>query len=93
MDHRELVERATVIVENSTISPEDKKLLSDRIPYCETSILAMFVEVCEQDPYSVDFIVNNLKKKLDAGGNLSRIHAIIREEKEEYRQRLLESGV
>lgn len=93
MDHKTLVAKATEIVDASSISSDDKKLLNDRIPYCETSILAMFVEVCDQDPFSVDFIVQNLKKKLDAGGNLSKIHAIVKEEKEEFERRLAEAKV
>jgi len=92
MDHQALAAKATELVETSSISTEDKKLLCDRIPYCETSILAMFVEVCDQDPFSVDFIVQNLKKKLDAGGNLSKIHAIVKEEKEEFARRLAETN-
>jgi hypothetical protein len=91
LDRKHLTERAAEIVENSSLSVEDKKLLHDRIPYCETSILTMFVEVCDQDPFSIDFIVRNLKKKLDAGGNLTKIHAIVREEREEFERRLAES--
>jgi hypothetical protein len=91
LDRKHLTERAAEIVENSSLSVEDKKLLHDRIPYCETSILKMFVEVCDQDPFSIDFIVRNLKKKLDAGGNLTKIHAIVREEREEFERRLAES--
>lgn len=91
MDHKALASKATEIVEESTIPLEDKKILRDRIPYCETNILAMFVEVCAQDPFSVDFIVRNLKKKLDAGGNLSKIHAIVNEEKEDFERILQES--
>jgi hypothetical protein len=52
----------------------------------------MFVEVCDQNPFSIDIIVQNLKKKLDAGGNLSKIHAIVKEEREEFERRLAEAN-
>jgi hypothetical protein len=93
MNHQSLAAKAIEIVEASSIPAGDKKLLHDRIPYCETNILAMFVEVCDQDPFSVDFIVDNLKKKLDAGGNLSKIHAIVKEEREEFERRLAEANI
>jgi len=91
-DRDTLVKVSTSIIHSSGLHPEDKKLLLGRIPYCETGILAMFVEVCDQNPFSIDIIVQNLKKKLDAGGNLSKIHAIVKEEREEFERRLAEAN-
>ncbi len=90
-DHNQLATRAKEIVEFSALESKDKQILLDRLPYCETNILAMFVEVCDQDPFSIDALVKNLKRKLDAQGNLSKLHAIVQEEREEI-ERILEES-
>ena len=77
---KELTEKATAIVGQSHISAADKKILSDRIPFVADVMLQMFIQVCEEDPFSVDAIVVNMKKKLDAQGNLKRLHEIVKQE-------------
>lgn len=86
---KELTEKATAIVEQSHISSADKKILSDRIPFVADVMLQMFIQVCEEDPFSVDAIVVNMKKKLDAQGNLKRLHEIVKQECRELDEALV----
>lgn len=86
-----LVEQATAIVEQSRLSASDKKLLIGRMPFVADVMLQMFVQVCQEDPFSVDAIVKSLKKKLDAQGNLKKIHEIVKQERQEVEE-LLAAG-
>lgn len=79
----ELVKKAIEIVEHSHLPKSDKELLRGRMPFIADIMLKMFVEVCEEDPFGVEAIVKNLKKKLDAQGNLKKLHEIVRQEREE----------
>ena len=76
----ELITEATGLVGQSHLSAADKQMLSGRIPFAPDSVLSMFVTVCEEDPFGIDAVVRNLKKKLDAQGNLSKIHEIVKQE-------------
>ena len=64
----------------------DKKLLIGRVPFVADIMLEMFVQVCEEDPFGVDMIVKSLKKKLDAQGNLKKIHEIVKQERMEVEE-------
>lgn len=86
-----LVEQAKSIVEGSHLSAADKKLLIGRIPFVADIMLKMFVEVCQEDPFGVDAIVKSLKKKLDAQGNLKKIHEIVKQERRDLEE-LLAAG-
>lgn len=83
-----LVEKATAIVEESRLSSADKKLLIGRIPFVADAMLQMFVQVCIEDPFGVDAVVKSLKKKLDAQGNLKKIHEIVKQERREVEELL-----
>ncbi len=78
-----LVERAAAIVASSHLSSADKKLLAGRIPFVADVMLQMFVQVCDEDPFGIDAVVKSLKKKLDAQGNLKKIHEIVKQERRE----------
>lgn len=80
-EHENLVEKANTIISGSHVSADDKKLLTGRIPFIASTMLKMFVEVCEEDPFGVDMVVKSLKKKLDAQGNLVKLHEIIHQER------------
>ncbi len=84
-----LVEKATTIIAESHLTAEDKKLLTGRVPFMAEMMLQMFVQVCEEDPFSVDAIVKNLKKKLEAQGNLVKLHEIIKQERREVEDLIL----
>lgn len=86
-----LVEKATAIVEESRLSAADKKLLIGRIPFVADIMLQMFVQVCQEDPFGVDAVVKSLKKKLDAQGNLKKIHELVKRERREVEE-LLAAG-
>ncbi len=86
--HAVLTEKAIAIVEQSHLSPADKKLLIGRIPFVAEIMLRMFVDLCEEDPFSVNAVVENLKKKLDAQGNLQKIHEIVNQERREIEEAL-----
>ena len=88
----QLVEKASAIIESSHIPKADKKLLLGRIPFIAEIMLQMFVQVCNEDPFGVDVIVKSLKKKLDAQGNLGKIHEIIKQERREVED-LIMAGV
>ena len=81
-----LVEKASIIIQESHLTPADKKLLIGRIPFVADVMLEMFVQVCEEDPFGVDMIVKSLKKKLDAQGNLKKIHEIVKQERIEVEE-------
>ncbi len=81
-----LVEKATAIVSGSHLSPADKKLLIGRMPFVVDVMLQMFVQVCDEDPFGIEAIVKSLKKKLDAQGNLKKIHEVVRQEREEVEE-------
>lgn len=81
-----LVEKASIIIQESHLTPADKKLLIGRVPFVADVMLEMFVQVCEEDPFGVDMIVKSLKKKLDAQGNLKKIHEIVKQERIEVEE-------
>ena len=87
--HDNLTTQAKQIIHDSHISPADKKILEGRIPYVAESILEMFVQVCSEDPFSVDAVVKSLKLKLDAQGNLKRLHEIVKQERREIEDSLV----
>jgi hypothetical protein len=66
----------------------DKKMLEGRIPFVSDIMLQMFVDVCEEDPFSVDAIVKSMQKKLEAQGNLKKIHEIVKQERRELEEAL-----
>ena len=82
-DRKTVLDKATSLITNSHAEDADKKLLLGRVPFVADAILQMFVEVCEEDPFGVDMMVKSLKKKLDAQGNLAKLHEIIKQERRE----------
>jgi hypothetical protein len=83
-----LVEKAIALVEESHLAVPDKKMLEGRIPFVADVMLQMFVDVCEEDPFSVDAIVKSMQKKLEAQGNLKKIHEIVKQERRELEEAL-----
>jgi hypothetical protein len=61
-------------------------MLEGRIPFVSDVMLQMFVDICEEDPFSVDAIVKSMQKKLEAQGNLKKIHEIVRQEQRELEE-------
>lgn len=90
-DHATFVEKARAIVEGSHLSRGDKEILLGRLPYVADVVLKMFIEVCKEDLFSIEAVVRSLKKKLDAQGNLQKLHEIVRAEREEVEE-LLANG-
>lgn len=86
---KELTEKAMAIVEESHISAADKKVLAGRIPFVADVMLQMFIQVCEEDPFSVDAVVKSMQKKLDAQGNLKSLHEIVKQECRELEEVLV----
>lgn len=86
--HNELARQAAAIIEQSHISAEDKKILTGRIPYIADVMLRMFIQVCEEDPFGIDAVVKNMQKKLEAQGNLKRLHEIVKQERREFEEAL-----
>jgi hypothetical protein len=84
----ELVTKTLAIVAESHLSAADKQMLSGRVPFVSESVLQMFIEVCEEDPFGVDAVVRNLQKKLDAQGNLKKIHEIVKQERHDIEELL-----
>ena len=82
----DLTVKAIALVESSHLSAEDKKLIAGRIPFIADVMLSMFVEVCEADPFGIDAIVKGLKKKLEAQGNLGKLHEIVKQERREIEE-------
>ncbi len=87
--HVSLVEKAVAIIESSHLPSVDKKLIKGRLPFVAEPMLSMFVEVCEEDPFGIDLVVKNLKRKLDTQGNLSKLHQVIEEERKEVEELIL----
>lgn len=85
---KELIEKAVTIVGESHLSAPEKKILSGRIPYIADVMLQMFIQVCNEDPFSIDAIVKNLQKKLEAQGNLKKLHEIVKQERREFEEAL-----
>jgi GTPase Era involved in 16S rRNA processing len=81
-----LIERAKEIVLNSRLKDEDKKLVTDQIPYAPTALLEMFIESCSGDALMLEFMVRSLKRKLVAGDNQDKIRAILKEERTSLRK-------
>ena len=84
-----LIEKAKAFIEQSRLSPDDKKLLEGRIPFVADAMIEMFVEVCEEDPFGIDAIVKSLKKKLEAQGNLKKLHEIVKQERRDIEDLLV----
>lgn len=76
-----LIEKAKSFIAQSHLSADDKKLLEGRIPFVADVMIQMFVQVCEEDPFGIDAIVKSLKKKLEAQGNLKKLHEIVKQER------------
>lgn len=87
-EHGTLVEKANLIIDSSHLPDADKTLLKGRIQFVTASMLQMFVQVCEEDPFSVESVVKSMKKKLEAQGNLVKLHEIIKQEKTEIQDLL-----
>lgn len=87
--HNELTSRAKEIIHGSRLSSDEKMTLEGRIPFVSDPMLEMFVQVCEEDPFGVDAVVKSLKRKLDAGGNLKRLHEIVKQERREIEDSLV----
>ncbi len=88
-DRAILIKKASQFVEESSLSPAEKKLVEGRIPFAPDAVLQMFVQVCEEDPFGVSGVVKNLQKKLDTQGNLSRLHEIVKQERREIEEALI----
>ncbi len=84
--HQQLLETAKNYVTESMLTDEDKQLLLGRIPFIATPVLQMFVSVCNEDPFGASRMVENLKKKLEAQGNLRRLNEIMKREREEVEE-------
>lgn len=81
--HAALVEKAIAIIDSSHLPGADKALLKGRVQFVAGAMLKTFVDVCEEDPFSVEAIVKNMKKKLEAQGNLVKLHEIVKQERTE----------
>jgi hypothetical protein len=90
-ERTELISKAVAHVDGSHLSDEDKTLIKGRIPFIADIMLKMFVEVCDEDPFGIDAIVKGLKKKLEAQGNLQKLHEIVKQERIEVEE-LLSAG-
>lgn len=78
--HPLLIVKARHVVRHSHLSDVDKQLMFERIPYLDLGMLALFIESAEENPFALDAIVSSMKKKLDARGNLHRLHEILENE-------------
>jgi len=87
--HSELTKKAKEIIHGSNLSVSDKKVLEGRIPFVAESMLEMFVQVCEEDAFGINMVVKSLKAKLDAQGNLRRLHEIAKQEIREIEDALV----
>lgn len=76
------------MIAQSHLSAADKKILLGRVPFAPDSVLQMFVQVCEEDPFGIDAVVKNLQKKLEAQGNLKKIHEIVKQESRDIEELL-----
>jgi hypothetical protein len=86
INHHQLTEEARTIIRSSHIPEADKQILEGRVAFVALPVLSMFVELCKEDPFSTESIVKSLKQKLDAQGNLRRIHEIVKQERMEIEQ-------
>lgn len=83
--HPLLIVKARHVVRHSHLSDADKQLMFERIPFLDLGMLALFIESAEENPFALDAIVSSMKKKLDARGNLHRLHEILESEAAEVR--------
>jgi hypothetical protein len=79
----QLVSQASDLVNQSGLPLKDKKLLLGRLPFAAETMLRVFVDLAQSDPFSVDRIVRSLKLKLETQGNLKKLHTIVRQERDE----------
>jgi hypothetical protein len=84
-----LIEKAKSIVEESSLSAEDKKLITERLPYAPTVLLQIFIDSCNGDQDALDILARSLKRKLMAGDDPIKLHQMIVEEKKELRKFIL----
>lgn len=85
----DLIARAKAIIHGSHLSSTDKTMLEGRVPFIAESMLEMFVQVCDEDPFGIDMVVKSLKKKLDTQGNLKSLHEIAKQEMREIEDSLV----
>jgi hypothetical protein len=85
--HPLLIVKARHVVRHSHLSDVDKQLMYERIPYLDLGMLALFIDSAEENPFALDAIVKSMKKKLDARGNLHRLHEILETEAAEITER------
>jgi hypothetical protein len=82
--YQELLEKIQKLIDSSTLTPEDKKLLTDRVPLLSTVALEIIVELLEQDPSSLEKLVKSTRLKISAQDNPEKIKEIIEQEREEF---------
>lgn len=86
------IDQAIQIIYSSSLSEDDKALLADNIADIPDDFISAFVQICTEDPSTIDMVVNNMKLKIDAIQNPEKIQALIDQEKEELTRAMLNEG-
>lgn len=83
MTHPLLIVKARYIIRHSHLTDSDKQLMLERIPFIDAQMLGLFIQSTEENPFSLDAIVESMKKKLETSGNLSHLREVLDKEASE----------
>lgn len=87
-----IIDQAIQIIYSSSLSEEDKMLLADNIADIPDEFIRAFVQICTEDPSTIDMVVNNMKLKIDAIQNPDKVQSLIDKEKEDLTRAMLNEG-
>ena len=82
-NQQSLLEQVLSIIESSSLDEEDKKLLTERVPFLSVEVQETLVKIHQEDPEFLGMMVENLKLKLDAQDNPDKIAEIVEKERAE----------
>ena len=87
-DKEELIQKAEEILKNAEVSAEDFAMWQGVFAKASLGAIALFVDLMVEDTDMLEFMTDNIKKKIAAGRNPARIDEIVDEEKEKLEEYL-----
>lgn len=78
------------IISSSSLSDEDKKLLTDSILMTPEEYHISYLKFFEKDPSSLELLVKSMKAKIDAIQNPDKIQQVLDQERQELTNSLNE---
>lgn len=81
---REIQAEIDRIFEEAGLSEDDQDLWRDRLSVAGEQIMAVFVDIFSGESDLLRFFTGDLRKRIDAGQDQSKLDAVLAEEKEYF---------